>query len=130
VVAGTPASNGPAVQGLEAVRFQGRVIIVGNVRTEWEREKLFQKEATVMVSRAAGPGRYDPDYERDSHPWPGVRWTEGENLRAFTDLVKTGRVQVRPLITAAYPVQQAAVAYERLMTAPDETMALVLHFGE
>lgn len=130
VVAGTPDSAGPAQQALEALRFRGRLTIVGNVRTEWARETLFQKEATVQVSRAAGPGRYDASYERDGRDFPAgiVPWTEGRNLRSFTDLVAGGRVSVSPLITDTLPVEDAREAYARLMDAPNETMAFVLQY--
>lgn len=130
VCAGTPEDNAPAVAALEAVRYRGRVIIVGNVQTAWPREMLFQKEATVLVSRAAGPGRYDPAYERDGwDPHPGLTpWTEGRNLRCFIDLLAAGRVKVEPLISDVLPVTQAAEAYERLMNRPQETLAVVLEF--
>jgi len=132
VVAGTPDSSEPARQALDALRFRGRLMIVGNVRTEWERERLFQKEATVQVSRAAGPGRYDPEYEREDRDWPVwlAPWTEGRNLRCFTDLLAAGRVKVAPLISDVLPVERAPEAFTRLMEAPDETMAIVLRFPE
>jgi threonine dehydrogenase-like Zn-dependent dehydrogenase len=132
VCAGTPDNNGPAITGLEAVRFRGRVVIVGNVRTDWPREILFQKEATVQVSRAAGPGRYDAQYERVGTDMPVdfVPWTEGRNLRCFIDLLTAGRIQVAPLITEVVPVEQTATTYDRLIEQPGETMAFVLQFGE
>jgi len=130
VCAGTPDDAGPAVAGLEAVRFRGRVVIVGNVRPDLPREPLFQKEATVVVSRAAGPGRYDAQYERDGYDLPPgvVPWTEGRNLRCFVDLLAAGRVRVGPLVSNVLPVERAADAYERLMTRPEDTLALVLRF--
>lgn len=130
VVAGTPDSAAPARQALEALRFRGRLLIVGNVKTDWDREMLFQKEATVQVSRAAGPGRYDPAYEREGRDFPPglVPWTEGRNLRCFVDLLTAARVQVAPLISEVLPVERAADAYRRLMERPQETMAVVLKF--
>jgi threonine dehydrogenase-like Zn-dependent dehydrogenase len=130
VVAGTPSSNAPAVQGLRSVRYHGRVVIVGNVRTEFDREDLFRREATVVVSRAGGPGRYDPGYERESHPWPAVRWTEGANLQSSIELMEAGRVRTAPLISDVLPVERAPDAYDRLMTAADHTLAIVLKFGD
>jgi threonine dehydrogenase-like Zn-dependent dehydrogenase len=132
VCAGTPDSNGPAVTGLEAVRFRGKVIIVGNVRTDWPRELLFKKEATVQVSRAAGPGRYEEGYERVGQDMPPdlVPWTEGRNLRCFIELLAARRVAVAPLITEVVPVEQTAAVYDRLIEQPGETMAFVLQFGK
>jgi threonine dehydrogenase-like Zn-dependent dehydrogenase len=132
VVAGTPDSAAPARQALEALRFRGRLIVVGNVKTDWDRETLFQKEATVQVSRAGGPGRYDPEYEREGRDFPPglVPWTEGRNLRAFTDLLGAGRVRVDALISETLPADRAAQAYSRLMESPKDTMAIVLKFDQ
>lgn len=128
VVAGTPDSAAPAQQGLRVLRYRGRLQIVGNVKTEWLREELFQKEVSIRVSRAAGPGRYNPDYERDGNPWPpGIEpWTEGRNLQSFVTLVAGGRIRVSPLITASYPVDEAGDAYDRLIYAPNDNLAIVL----
>jgi len=132
VVAGTPDSPAPAQQGLRALRYRGRLQIVGNVKTEWVREELFQKEVSVRVSRAAGPGRYDPNYEREGNRWPvGVEpWTEGRNLQCFVELIAGGRLKVSPLITASYPMEEAAEAYDRLIYAPNENLAIVLRYSE
>lgn len=131
VVAGTPDSAAPAQQGLRALGYKGRLQIVGNVRTEWVREELFQKEVTVRVSRAAGPGRYDPNYEREGHEWPvGIApWTEGRNLRCTLDLLEAGRLQVAPLVTAEYPFTSANEAYDRLIEAPNDNLAILLRFA-
>lgn len=130
VVAGTPDSAAPAQQALQALRYRGRLLIVGNVRTEWERETLFQKEVTVQVSRAAGPGRYEPGYERDGRDYPAglTPWTEGRNLRSFADLLAGERVRISSLVSDVMPVESAPDAYERLMDAPDANMAIVLRF--
>jgi len=130
VCAGTPEDAGPAVAGLEAVRYRGRVVIVGNVRTEWPRELLFGKEASVVVSRAGGPGRYDRQYEAEGYDLPPglVPWTEGRNLACFVDLLAAGRVRVAPLISGVLPAARAAEAYDRLIERPRETLALVLRF--
>lgn len=130
VVAGTPDSAGPAKQGLSTLRFRGRLEIVGNVKTEWLREELFQREAIVSVSRAAGPGRYDPQYERDGHDMPIglVPWTEGRNLRCFIELLEARRVRVDSLISAVMPMSQASQAYDRLISAPNDTLGIVLRF--
>lgn len=131
VVAGTPDSSAPARQAMEALRFRGRLLIVGNVKTDWDREMLFQKEATVQVSRAGGPGRYDAAYEREGRDFPPglVPWTEGRNLQSFADLLSAGRVRVAPLISEVLPVDRAADAYRRLMERPQDTMAVVLRFA-
>jgi predicted dehydrogenase len=41
-----------------------------------------------------------------------VRWTEGRNLEAFVDLLAAGRIDVPPLISHRFPIEQAPQAYE------------------
>jgi threonine dehydrogenase-like Zn-dependent dehydrogenase len=130
VVAGTPDSSAPARQALDTLRFRGRLQIVGNVRTEWDREPLFQKEAVVQVARAAGPGRYAPEYELDGYDYPKgfVPWTEGRNVRTFVDFAEAGRIQVAPLISKALPLDEAPAAYKALIDQPNDHLAIVLKF--
>jgi NADPH:quinone reductase len=116
---------------LEAVRLcreRGRVIIVGTAHAALPREQLFAKEVTLMVSRAAGPGRYDSSYEAGGHDYPyaHARWTEGRNLEEFIRLLTSGAVAVEPLLTDELPFSHAAQAYEMLRTAPHEHLGVVL----
>ena len=45
------------------------------------------------MSRAYGPGSYDPAYEKDGQDYPVsyVRWTENRNMAEFLRLVHAGR---------------------------------------
>ncbi|HYF78758.1 MAG TPA: zinc-binding alcohol dehydrogenase [Symbiobacteriaceae bacterium] len=112
-------------QAIDLVRAQGRVVIVGNVPGRFEREALFQKEADILIARAGGPGRYDQVYEQDGVDYPAgyVRWTEGRNLAEFLRQVAIGRVQVAPLITHEFALDEAPAAYQ-LMRGPEGAAAM------
>jgi NADPH:quinone reductase len=108
-------------------RPQGHVVIVGTANARMPRDVMFQTEVTVSVSRAAGPGRYDKDYEaggRD-YPYAYVRWTEGRNLQEFVRLLGIGAVKVRPLITDVIPVANAPQAYQWLIDDPASHVGIV-----
>jgi NADPH2:quinone reductase len=115
-------------QAIDLVRYRGRVVIVGNVRPTFEREPFFQKEAEVLISRAGGPGRYDPQYEAGGidYPYGLVRWTEGRNMAEYLRLVAAGLVQVDPLITHRFPAAAAPSAYRMLEENHQGTMAVLL----
>jgi predicted dehydrogenase/threonine dehydrogenase-like Zn-dependent dehydrogenase len=99
---------------LRSVRDHGRLVIVGDIRLDLDRDAMYYNEASVVVSRSYGPGRYDPWYEERGLDYPvgEVRWTEGRNLAAVLDLIHRGRIDVRSLITAVVPLGEAARAYE------------------
>ncbi len=78
------------------------------------RRIYYQKELSFINSRSYGPGRYDPSYEEAGQDYPigYVRWTEGRNLQAFVELMAEGHLDIIPLITHRFPIQNAPEAYE------------------
>lgn len=102
------------------IRDRGKIVIVGDLTTEFSRAQMFGKEAQVLISRAGGPGRYDSRYERDNMDYPigYVRWTEGRNIREYIRLLAEKRIQIRPLISGIYRLEQAEEAYGSCRTQP------------
>jgi predicted dehydrogenase len=78
------------------------------------RKVYYEKELSFINSRSYGPGRYDPSYEEGGQDYPigYVRWTEGRNLESFVDLLSSKRIDVHPLITHRFPIEQAPDAYD------------------
>ena len=113
ICADTPASDPVELAGAIA-RDRARVIAVGAVGLNIPRKVYYEKELTFINSRSYGPGRYDPAYEEKGQDYPAgyVRWTEGRNLQAFIDLLASARLDVRPLVTHRFPIEQAPQAYE------------------
>ncbi|HYS06562.1 MAG TPA: bi-domain-containing oxidoreductase [Candidatus Dormibacteraeota bacterium] len=101
---------------MRLARRKGRVVIVGDVRLDLDRSLMYEKELDLLISTSYGPGRYDPSYEDKGtdYPAPYVRFTLNRNMIAFLDLVRDGRVAVRPLIDRVFPLQEAAAAYEEI----------------
>ncbi len=119
ICADTPSNDPVELAGIVA-RDRAFVVAAGAVGLEIPRKLYFEKELTLLNSRSYGPGRYDPSYEEGGQDYPigYVRWTEGRNLKAFVELLSTGRLNVEPLITHRYPVVNAAQAYH-LITAKE-----------
>lgn len=119
-------------QALSWIRDRGKIVIVGEVKTDFNRGKLFQKEAQILTSRAGGPGRYDYSYEYLSIDYPAgyVRWTEGRNLREYVRLLENGLLQVKPLVSGIYPFSEALSAYDELLsTKRSGTLGMVFDYG-
>ncbi|WP_274364574.1 zinc-dependent alcohol dehydrogenase [Paenibacillus thermotolerans] len=117
-------------RSFEWIRDRGKVVVVGDLTTEFSRAKMFGKEAQVLISRAGGPGRYDASYERNNVDYPVgyVRWTEGRNIAEYVRLLAEKRIAVSPLITGVYPLEQAAAAYEQYARSSDSTLGTLLRY--
>lgn len=118
----------PMAQALELVRDRGRVIVVGTPRLEIPREPFYRKEVELRIARSYGPGRYDPEYEREGRDYPPayVRWTEERNMAEFLRLVAEGRVDVASLVSHAFPFAQAPLAYKVAAGPPAESLGILL----
>lgn len=109
-------------------RDRARIVAVGAVGLQLPRKIYFEKELTFVNSRSYGPGRYDPAYEEGGQDYPigYVRWTEGRNLEACVELFSSGAVDVRPLISHRFPIEQAPQAYELITGKRQEPFLGVL----
>jgi len=113
ICADTDSSDPVELAGAIA-RDRARVVATGAVGMDIPRKLYYDKELTFLVSRSYGPGRYDPAYEEGGQDYPVgyVRWTEGRNLQAFVDLMGEGQLDIAPLITHRFPIEDAPQAYE------------------
>jgi predicted dehydrogenase/threonine dehydrogenase-like Zn-dependent dehydrogenase len=116
ITAATP-SNAPIELAARLSRERGRIVATGLVGLSIPRQLFYEKELEFMVSRASGPGLYDPDYEQRGrdYPYPHVRWTHARNMAHFLEMVRVGQVRVDPLISRRFKVECASEAYEALM---------------
>lgn len=113
ICADTPASDPVELAGVLA-RERAKVIAVGAVGLSLPRKVYYEKELQLIVSRSYGPGRYDPQYEENGidYPFGYVRWTEGRNLQAVVELLASGKLNVKPLITHRFSIEQGEAAYD------------------
>lgn len=127
ICADTP-SNDPLALAGSISRDRGRVVAVGAVGLNIPRKVYYEKEIFFQVSRSYGPGRYDLDYEERGKDYPigFVRWTEGRNLEAIVDLLASGKLDVRPLISHRFPIEGAPAAYDLITGKAKEPFLGVL----
>src|SRR5262249_34331040 len=71
---------------------------------------------------------YDAAYEQKGRDYPigHVRWTETRNMEAFLKLLAGGKLDLRPLITHRFPLDQAHAAYELISGRTSERSLGVL----
>lgn len=138
IITATTKSSDPVTQAARMSRKRGRIILVGVTGLELSRADFYEKELTFQVSCSYGPGRYDSVYEDkgQDYPLPFVRWTEQRNFEAVLDMLASGRLNVKPLISHRFAFEEAPQAYQVLSedksalgillryTSADETRAV------
>ncbi len=131
VTAATPSSE-VLSQAFKACRRKGRVVLVGDVGLDIDRQDIYAKELDFLISTSYGPGRYDRTYEERGldYPLPYVRWTENRNMEACLRLMAEGRLDVAPVIEGVYPVDDAPRAYAALKDETRRPLALLLSYPE
>src|SRR6187549_2688042 len=122
IIAAATSSDEPVELAGEISRLKGRVVAVGLVGMNVPRDVYYQRELTLKVSLSYGPGRHDPDYEERGHDYPiaYVRWTEARNMEAFLDLLAAQRIDVKPLITHRFGIDEAPRAYQLIAGRAEE----------
>ena len=100
-------------QAARMARKRGRIVLVGVVGLDLSRAEFYEKELSFQVSCSYGPGRYDDDYEQKGvdYPLPFVRWTENRNFQTLLQLISSGLLDVKPLITEIVPLEDYQKIY-------------------
>jgi predicted dehydrogenase/threonine dehydrogenase-like Zn-dependent dehydrogenase len=131
VITAATASGDPIQLAGALARDRARIVVVGDVGMSLPRSSFYGKELDLRLSRSYGPGRYDRHYEERGLDYPigYVRWTERRNLAAFVAMLADGRVVVDDLITARFPVEEAADAYDQLVNGPTSPLGQVLTYA-
>ncbi|MCL4079348.1 bi-domain-containing oxidoreductase [Coriobacteriia bacterium Es71-Z0120] len=111
-------------------RRKGRVVLVGDVGLDIKREDIYAKELDFRISTSYGPGRYDARYEEHGLDYPigYVRWTENRNMAEYLRLVADGKIDLDAMISAVYPVDEAAGAYEALKHGEPRPLMVLLSY--
>lgn len=114
IICADTSSNDPVELAGVIARDRARVVATGAVGLDFPRKLYYEKEISFINSRSYGPGRYDAAYEEGGKDYPigYVRWTEGRNFEAVVDLLSSGKLQVQPLITHRFRIEQATEAYD------------------
>jgi predicted dehydrogenase/threonine dehydrogenase-like Zn-dependent dehydrogenase len=130
IVAAAAKSSIPCKLALDVCRDRGRIVILGAVEMSFPWNDMYLKEIQLFMSRAYGPGSYDPKYERQGqdYPYSYIRWTENRNMEEFLRLVGRGEVQIEPLITHRFPLADGPQAYATILDPASNSLAVVLQY--
>ncbi|MBU0573267.1 MAG: bi-domain-containing oxidoreductase, partial [Candidatus Margulisbacteria bacterium] len=123
-------SNAPIEMAAEISRDQGRIVACGMIKLDVPRQEFFKKELKVIVSRATGPGKFDPLYENKGidYPLPYVRWTTQRNMEYFLELIAQKKVNVKKLITHRVKIDEVLGVYDILLNGKESYMGVVIGY--
>ncbi len=129
IVTTSTKSDKPIHQAAQMCRKRARIVLVGVTGLKFSREDFFKKELTFQVSASYGPGRYDPSYEEKGHDYPlgFVRWTAQRNFEAVLDIMASGALDVKKLISHEFDISEAKKAYD-IILGSEPSMGILLSY--
>ncbi|HEV7347456.1 bi-domain-containing oxidoreductase [Telluribacter sp.] len=130
IITASAKTNDIISQAARMSRKRGCIVLIGVVGLDISRAEFYEKELTFQVSCSYGPGRYDDDYEQKGHdyPLPYVRWTENRNFQTILQLLSSGLLDVKPLITELVPLEEYDRIYGNIGTS--HAIASILEYPE
>ena len=111
-------------------RKRGRIVLVGVIGLDISRADFYEKELSFQVSCSYGPGRYDDDYEFKGidYPLPFVRWTEKRNFETVLQLISSGKLAVKELISEVIPLEEYDKIYGDIGNS--KSIASIIKYNE
>nr|WP_298994225.1 bi-domain-containing oxidoreductase [uncultured Polaribacter sp.] len=117
-------------QAAKMSRKRGRIVLVGVIGLDISRADFYEKELSFQVSCSYGPGRYDDDYEFKGidYPLPFVRWTEKRNFETVLQLISSGKLEVKNLISEVIPLEDFDKIYGDIGNS--KSIASIIKYNE
>lgn len=117
IITASTQSDAPVNTAVDVARYAARIVLVGVADIHPARNEMWHKEVEIIVSKAGGPGTFDPFYENKGVDYPAgyVRWTQKRNLEEFLRLIQEGKINVKPLITHRFKIEKAQTAYKEIL---------------
>jgi predicted dehydrogenase/threonine dehydrogenase-like Zn-dependent dehydrogenase len=130
ITAATP-SDAVVSSAFKMCRKKGRVVLVGDVGLALNRSDFYTKEIDFRISASYGPGRYDNNYEEKGldYPLAYVRWTENRNMSEYLKLLAEKKLQIGPMVSATYDLDEAPTAYNYLLADSSRVMVVLLTYS-
>lgn len=130
IITASAKTNDIISQAANMSRQRGRIVLVGVIGLNISRADFYEKELSFQVSCSYGPGRYDDDYEQKGrdYPLPFVRWTEKRNFETVLQLIETGKVNVKELVSDITPIEEYDKIYGNI--GQSKSIASILKYNE
>ena len=132
IITAATSSKEPLAQAFQMCRKKGRVILVGVVGMEINREDMYKKELDFYISTSYGPGRYDPNYEEKGidYPYHYVRWTENRNMQEYLKMLSERKIKLDNIIGKVYKIEEATRAYQEFEKEENKPLIVLLKYKQ
>lgn len=130
LITASAKTNDIISQAANMSRKRGRIILVGVIGLNISRAEFYEKELSFQVSCSYGPGRYDDDYEQKGidYPLPFVRWTEKRNFETVLQLIASGKLNVKDLISEIVEIDDFESIYGEI--GQSKSIASILKYND
>ncbi len=129
IITAATSSSDPINFSADIARKKGTIVVVGAVGMDIQRDPhYYRKELDVKMSCSYGPGRYDPAYEELGNDYPigYVRWTEQRNMQAFLQMLAKKQIDLEPLITHRFEIDNAEEAYKLILDGDEFHLGIII----
>ena len=132
IITAATSSKEPLAQAFQMCRKKGKVVLVGVVGMEINREDMYKKELDFYISTSYGPGRYDPNYEEKGmdYPYHYVRWTENRNMQEYLKMLSEGKIKLNNIIEKVYKIEEATRAYQEFEKEENKPLIVLLKYKQ
>jgi predicted dehydrogenase/threonine dehydrogenase-like Zn-dependent dehydrogenase len=123
-------SSEPLSQSFKMCKKKGKVVLLGVVGLQINREDMYAKELDFIISTSYGPGRYDTNYEQKGldYPYSYVRWTENRNMTEYLRLVHENLIRLDSLVEGIFPISKVEEAFQSL-NSDNKPLMVLLDYG-
>jgi predicted dehydrogenase/threonine dehydrogenase-like Zn-dependent dehydrogenase len=114
----------------EITRKKGRIVVVGLVPMEFDRNPFLRKELDLLASISYGPGRYDEKYEEKGfdYPYAYVRWTEKRNMEEYLRLLAEDKLDLSAIAEEKFLLEDATDAYDLLRNGSADSTGIFIDY--
>lgn len=130
LITASSKNNNIISQAAQMSRKRGRITLVGVIELDISRAEFYEKELSFQVSCSYGPGRYDDHYEMKGidYPLPYVRWTEKRNFETVLQLISSGKLKVKELISEIVPLEEFEKIYGEIGSS--KSIASIIRYSD
>lgn len=130
IITAASKDNQPLALAGRICRDKARVILVGAVPITIPRKDFYEKEITFIISRGFGAGLYYKIQDNRRYPYNYKPITIKENMQSFLMLAAERKIDVKPLVTHRFNIEEAKQAYELIKTNKEKYIGIIFNYSQ